>query len=61
MLGIGKSLVFREVYTNYHIIDIHVNTKVLTTGLLIPRGRKVHQQWHRTSDINSYQRYQDNN
>ena len=48
MPGIRKSLVFRkiqnvctqEIYKNDHIIDIHVNTKVLTTGLVIPSGTK---------------------
>ena len=28
------------------MIDIHVNTEVLTTGLGIPSGTKRHQQRH---------------
>ena len=42
---IRKSSVFRknskfckqEIYKNDHIIDIHVNTEVLTTGLVIDK------------------------
>ena len=30
----------QEIYKNDHIIDIHVNTEVLTTGLVIPSGTK---------------------
>ena len=48
MHGIRKYLVFgkkshfckQEIYTNDHIIDIHVNTEVLTTGLVIPSRTK---------------------
>ena len=47
MPGIRKSLVFRkfkffqqEIYTNDHVIDIQINTEVLTTGLVIPSGTK---------------------
>ena len=47
LMGLKKSLVFRKfkvllqkIYKNDHIIDIHVNTQVLTTGLLIPSGTK---------------------
>ena len=48
MPGIRKSLVFRkikkfrkqEIYKHDQIIDIHVNTEVLTTGLVIPSGTK---------------------
>ena len=48
MPGIRKSLVFfenskfckQEIYKNDHIINIHVNTEVLTTGLVIPSGTK---------------------
>ena len=51
----------QEIHTNDHIIDIHVNTEVLTTGLVMPSGTKRHQQWHRPSGVNSYQWYQDYN
>ena len=30
----------QKIYKNDHIIDIHVNTEVLTTGLVIPSGTK---------------------
>ena len=46
MPGIRKYLVFSKysvlltIYKNDHINDIHVNTKVLTTGLVIPSGTK---------------------
>ena len=47
MPGIRKSLVFRkiqfckrEIHKNDHIIDIHVNTEVLTTWLVRPSGTK---------------------
>ena len=48
MPGIRKSLDFRKIQSfvnrkfkkNDHIIDIHVNTEVLTTGLVIPSGTK---------------------
>ena len=33
-------VLLEEIYKNDHIIDIHVNTKVLTTGLVIPSGTK---------------------
>ena len=45
MPGIRKSLIFRkkskfckEIYKNDHIIYFHVNTEVLTIGLVIPSG-----------------------
>ena len=40
ILSFSKSSKFckQEIYKNDHIIDIHVNTKVLTTGLVIPSG-----------------------
>ena len=44
------------IYKNDHIIDIHVNTEMLTTELVIPSRTK-----HRPSGVNSYQRYQDYN
>ena len=48
----------QEIYKNDHIIVIYVNTEVLTTGLVIPSETgNVHQQWHRPSGVNSYQRY----
>ena len=41
MPGIRKSLVLKqEICKNDHIIDIHVNTEVLTTRLVIPSGMK---------------------
>ena len=48
MPGIRKSLVFctnlkfykQEIYKNDPIVGIHVNTEVLTTGLVIPSGTK---------------------
>ena len=48
MPGITKCLVFRKIlynfansiYRNDHIIDIHVNNEVLTTGLVKPPGTK---------------------
>ena len=48
MPGIRKPLIFRkiqnvctqQIYKNDHIIDIHVNTEVLTTGLVKPSGTK---------------------
>ena len=69
MPGIKKILSFsinskfckQEIYENDHIIDIHVNTEVLTTRLVMPSGTKLPQQWHRPSGVNSYQRYRDNN
>ena len=62
MPGIGKSLVFsknskfcikQKIYENDHIIDIHVNTLVLTTGLVISSGTKCQPavQWHRPSGV----------
>ena len=43
MPGIRKSLVFSQSskFLYDHIIDIHVNTEVLTTGLVIPSGTKT--------------------
>ena len=35
-----KAQKVQEIYKNDHIIDIHVYTKVLTTGLGIPSGTK---------------------
>ena len=42
ILSFSKSSKFfiRKIYKNDHIIDIHVNTEVLTTGLVIPSGTK---------------------
>ena len=42
ILSFSKNSKFfkQKIYKNDHIIDIHVNTKVLTTGLVIPSGTK---------------------
>ena len=51
----------QEIYKNDHIIDIHVNTEVLTTGLVIPSGTKRPPAVASTQWCKSYQRYQDYN
>ena len=42
ILSISNNVGFFKqlIYKNYHIIDVHVNTKVLKTGLVIPSGTK---------------------
>ena len=52
MLSLSKNSKFckQEIYKNDHIIDIHVNTEVLTTGVVKPSGMKrpaavVSTQW----------------
>ena len=42
----------QEIYKNDHIIDMHVNTEMLTTGLVIPLGKKrppavASTQWYK--------------
>ena len=51
----------QEIHKNDHILIFMSTPKCWLLGWWYPRGRIVHQQWHRPSGVNSYQRYQDYN